>query len=148
MVLCGAPCRMVRPGCRAVTGSSPRCKLAAPRHLAVPGHGKRRERECEEGARVSLNTLLAPLDRVDLIELDIQGAAFGVLSAAAEMLSRRVKRLRIATHTTEAESALRTLSRDLAWENLHDYLYGGVRATPWGPIYFGDGVQSWISPRL
>jgi FkbM family methyltransferase len=39
---------------------------------------------------ISLNTLLRPLDRVDLVDIDVQGAELDVLKAAAEQLNRKV----------------------------------------------------------
>ncbi len=97
---------------------------------------------------VSLDTLLRPLERVDLIDLDVQGAELMVLRAAVDQLDQKVKRVHIGTHSVENEAGLRTLFRDLGWHNLHDYSLQGTRQTPWGLIEFGDGVQTWINRAL
>ncbi len=105
-----------------------------------------------EGVRkvraVSLTMLLRPLDVVDLVDLDIQGAELTVLRPAAEQLARKAKRVLVGTHSPDIEAGLRALFRELAWENLCDYPGNGVSQTPWGTIRFQDGVQSWINPRL
>jgi hypothetical protein len=34
------------------------------------------------------------------------------------------------------------------WRLLTDYPCNGASDTPYGRIAFGDGVQSWLNPRL
>jgi len=97
---------------------------------------------------ISLRTLLGPLDRVDLIDLDVQGAEADVLESAAEELDGKVKRVHIGTHGTEIEARLRRLFQGLGWQQLNDYPSGSQSDTPWGVISFQDGVQSWTNPRL
>jgi len=97
---------------------------------------------------VSLNTLLRPLDKVDLIDLDVQGAELTVLKPAAEQLDQKVRRVHIGTHGPEIESGLRNLFRGLGWDSVNDYPCNSECHTPWGSINFQDGVQSWINPGL
>ena len=97
---------------------------------------------------VSLNTLLKPLNKVDLIDLDVQGAELTVLQAAAERVDQKVRRVHIGTHSAEIEAGLRSLFHDLGWEKLHDYPCQSESATPWGTIEFQDGVQSWVNPKV
>jgi hypothetical protein len=85
---------------------------------------------------------------VDLIDLDVQGTELIVLSSAVEQLSQKVKRVHIGTHGEEIESGLRTLFQNLGWTKLNDYACGSESETPWGVIKFGDGVQTWINPKL
>lgn len=47
---------------------------------------------------VSLKTILAPYDSVDLIDMDVQGAEYMVLAAASRDLHDKVKRVHIGTH--------------------------------------------------
>jgi FkbM family methyltransferase len=96
---------------------------------------------------VSLNALLGPLSRVDLIDLDVQGAELEVLAAAKEPLDAKVARVHIGTHSREIEAGLRALFNDLGWKNLNDYSISSECDTPYGKIKFGDGVQSWVNPR-
>lgn len=103
---------------------------------------------------ISLRTLLMPLEKVDLIDLDVQGAELEVLKAAADELNQKVKRVHIETHNRAVETGLRVLFSRLGWEKLYDYpcsleypkpLEG---KTDWGVIPFQGGVQTWANPRL
>lgn len=97
---------------------------------------------------VSLATLLVPYDRVDLVDLDVQGAELAVLEAAASQLDRKVRRVHIGTHAPDIEAGLRQLFGQMGWDSQADYACGSESDTPWGRISFQDGVQSWVNPRL
>jgi FkbM family methyltransferase len=97
---------------------------------------------------VTLASILAPLELVDLIDLDVQGAEADVLEAAADELARKVKRVHVGTHGEDVERRLRALFARMAWELRNDYAAGMEMETPWGAISFQDGVQTWINPRL
>jgi FkbM family methyltransferase len=96
---------------------------------------------------LSLNRVLQPLQRVDLIDLDVQGAELEVLEASREQLSAKVRRVHIGTHGPTIEDGLRSLFRTLGWENLNDYGSNCECETPYGRIRFQDGVQTWINSR-
>ena len=97
---------------------------------------------------ISLRTLLKKLDRVDLIDLDIEGQELVTLTAAVAGLDAKVKRLHIGTHSAEIEAGLRQLLSDHGWRCLADYPLLKTSQTPWGDISFENGVQSWVNPRL
>ena len=98
---------------------------------------------------VSLSTLLRPLDRVDLVDLDIQGAELLVLDAASNQLTQKVKKVHVETHNPNVEVGVRQLFQGLGWEKLNDYSGGNRESpTPWGIIKFQGGCQTWINPRL
>ena len=97
---------------------------------------------------LSLNTILRDLDRVDLIDLDVQGVELSVLESAAAEINKKVERIHIGTHSPEIESGLRGMFDRLGWSCLCDYAMGGHRQTPYGQIAFQDGVQSWVNPHL
>jgi FkbM family methyltransferase len=97
---------------------------------------------------VSLNTLLRQLEQVDLIDLDVQGDEYGVLSTAVDELDAKVKRVHIGTHGRMIEKGLRGLFRPLGWRALNDYPTKEECVTPYGKIRFQDGVQSWVNERL
>jgi FkbM family methyltransferase len=97
---------------------------------------------------VSLVTILGPLDHVDLIDCDIQGAELDVLTAAAKAVDSKVSRLHVATHSPEVEEGLRELFRGLGWRKLNDYTMGKENDTRFGKVTFVDGVQSWVNPRF
>jgi len=97
---------------------------------------------------VTLDALLRRLPRVDLIDLDVQGAELDVLGAAAPRLNQQVKRVHVGTHGPAIERGLRELFRAHGWQPLNDYPCQTRAATPYGDIEFGDGVQTWVNPRV
>lgn len=105
-------------------------------------------RKVRHSRAVALSTLLEPLDVVDLVDADVQGVEADVFEAAAEELARKVRRVHIGTHDRENERRLRALFERLGWECRFDYEGGGESDTPWGPVVFEDGIQSWINPAL
>jgi len=97
---------------------------------------------------VTLPTLLRPLEIIDLIDMDVQGAEFDILALASEVLTRKVKRVHVGTHTGELHENILKFFRTLGWHP--HFLFHGESAdtTPWGRINFQDGSQSWLNPRL
>jgi hypothetical protein len=95
-----------------------------------------------------LTDILPATDRIDLIDMDVQGEELRVISPAIEALDQKVARLHIGTHSPEIEQGLRELLHRHGWKCAADYAGGRTNDTPWGPIEFVDGVQSWINPRL
>jgi hypothetical protein len=43
---------------------------------------------------------------------------------------------------------LRELFTNIDWTKTNDYPFNQSSTTPWGVVEFGDGVQTWINPRL
>ena len=97
---------------------------------------------------VTLASILGDLERVDLIDLDVQGAEADVLEAAGDGLAPKVKRIHVGTHSVDNEKRLRRLFDYLGWQNLNDYASLAESDTPYGRISFQDGVQTWVNPRL
>lgn len=97
---------------------------------------------------VTIPGLLEYVSCVDLIDMDIQGHEFAVLSSAIETLNAKVKCLHIATHSREIESNLRLMLLDEDWTCIRAYAGDSLQVTDFGPIEFQDGVQSWINTRL
>jgi FkbM family methyltransferase len=95
---------------------------------------------------VTLSSLLQPLDRVDLVHMDIQGAEARIVEEAGPMLER-VERFHIGTHGREQEERLRSLFLSTGWRPVNDYAAGTRSPTPWGTMTFQDGVQTWVNPR-
>jgi hypothetical protein len=94
---------------------------------------------------VTLSRLLRPLDRVDLIDLDIQGAELEVLSEAAPAL-RHVRRIHVETHFDEIDEQLPMVFAQAAgdWHQEIAIPLGVKCATPVGEADFtGGGVQLW-----
>lgn len=142
---------------QAITRSDPSARLAGPvsrlirwtRNTAANrlafGSSARKVRWTRS---VSLSTVLEPLDRVDLVHVDVQGAEAEVLEAGREHLAVKVRRVHVGTHDRENELRLRGLFGELGWECRFDYPGLSQSMTPWGPVAFQDGVQSWLNPAL
>lgn len=97
---------------------------------------------------ITLTRILDRLELVDLIDLDVEGAEWVVLRSAIEQLNQKVKRVHIGTHASDLERALRALFWEHGWYKRNDYAVSRTEQTEWGEIYFENGVQTWINPRL
>ena len=83
---------------------------------------------------------------IDLIDSDLQGEDWAVLSHNPNLL-KRVKRVHIGTDSEIEEKRLRKLFNELGWEKILDYPGRGERTTYVGNVSFVDGVQTWINPK-
>lgn len=112
----------------------------------IAGRGDKRQKERVKS--ISLKSLLNGLGIVDLIDLDIQGEELAVLSAASREIDRRVKRIHTGTHSRKIEKGIVKLFKKLNWQNNHSFPCNEEVLTEYGKIYFEDGVQSWVNPKL
>ncbi|NQT91718.1 MAG: FkbM family methyltransferase [Lentisphaerae bacterium] len=99
-------------------------------------------------ATISLKTLLKDLQRVDLVDMDIQGAEYAAVVPAMEELKKKAKRIHIGVHSSEIRAKLKSLFLEAGWHNIFDYAPVSTSTTPWGDVRFMDGVQSWVNPSL
>jgi FkbM family methyltransferase len=97
---------------------------------------------------VTLSGILKDLERVDLIDMDIEGQELPAVQLNMEQLNAKVKRLHIGTHGKEIEDQLRELLSAQGWECQFEHTGCSTSDTPWGAISFENGVQSWVNPRL
>ncbi|HTS49558.1 MAG TPA: FkbM family methyltransferase [Bryobacteraceae bacterium] len=97
---------------------------------------------------VTLASLMADLDRVDFLDMDIEGQELPVIRSTIEEMDTKVRRLHIGTHSKEIEDELRQLLSTHGWHCLRDYTLFSTSETPWGTVAFENGVQSWVNPRL
>jgi FkbM family methyltransferase len=94
---------------------------------------------------ITLSSLLESLDRVDLIDIDIQGAELEVLSEAAPALGH-VQRIHVETHSEAIDEQLPTVLERAAgkWRRDAAIPLGARRNTPLGEADFSEGgVQVW-----
>jgi len=104
--------------------------------------------ELEEIRCISMNSLLAGKDRVDLIHIDIQGHEETVIRAGIEALNAKVRRLVIGTHSRAIEGHLFDLLHDNGWV-CESEVPCVLRATMDGRrVLFVDGEQVWRNDRL
>jgi FkbM family methyltransferase len=97
---------------------------------------------------VTLKELMAGIELVDFLDMDIEGAELPVISSSIFEMNTKVKRVHIGTHSQEIEAALRAIFSRHGWCCVRDYSISTRSETPWGPVDFGNGVQSWVNPRL
>jgi FkbM family methyltransferase len=97
---------------------------------------------------VTLASLMADLDRVDFLDMDIEGQELPVIRSAIDEMNVKVKRVHIGTHSKGIEVELRQLLSSHGWRCLRDYTLFSKSRTPWGTVEFENGVQSWVNPRI
>jgi FkbM family methyltransferase len=93
----------------------------------------------------TLSSLLRPLDLVDLVDIDIQGAELEVLKEAAGSLER-VRRIYVETHRTEIDEGLPRIFQEAPgpWSLVVAAPLNARRDTPLGEASFAaGGVQLW-----
>jgi FkbM family methyltransferase len=97
---------------------------------------------------LSLRTLLREVERVDLIDMDIQGAELDVVTSGIDVLNDKVRRLHIETHSAEIDQRMRPFLVKHGWYALAEYPCFAPADTPYGTVDFVGGHQSWVNPRL
>jgi FkbM family methyltransferase len=94
--------------------------------------------------QITLSEILLPYPRVDLIDLDVQGAEVEVLEPAMGLLTARVRRVHIGTHDHSLEARLRDLFTRYGWQKINDFGCQLKASTIYGDIEFSDGVQNMV----
>jgi FkbM family methyltransferase len=98
---------------------------------------------------VTIPDLIRDIDYVDLIDMDIQGAELACVESAVEELSRKVKRMFVATHSDDIHDRIRGILGDAGGWRIHaDYPLQRTHQTPFGTINFRDGAQYWENLRV
>ncbi len=97
---------------------------------------------------VTFEELAAGLDLIDFVDMDLQGAELELIENAADLFSRKVRRVHIGTHGSEIEDKLRWIFQSEGWTPQWDFPLQTRVETEFGPVLFNDGVQGWINPRL
>jgi FkbM family methyltransferase len=97
---------------------------------------------------VTLDVVAAGLDRIDFVDMDLQGAEADLIPNAIDLLTARVRSVFIGTHATDIEDMLRGIFRTAGWIPRWDFPLQSEQETPFGRVAFGDGVQAWRNPTL
>jgi FkbM family methyltransferase len=94
-----------------------------------------------------LASLMKGHSRINLVHCDIQGAEYEVFNEAMGILSAKVKRVVVGTHSFEIDRQLACLFAKNDW-NLEGI--NACRMTEQGgkPVIFHDGVQVWRNSRF
>ena len=96
---------------------------------------------------VTLQDVLGPLDRVDLLEVDIQRSEAEIFPPAMGLLNRKVRRIHIGTHGSDVHRMLRALFQAAGWDIVFDY-GPGKHITPRGSLDLGDGILTARNPAV
>jgi len=97
---------------------------------------------------VALPDILTPLDRVDLIDIDIQGAEAEVIPAAMAELDRKVGRVQLASHGGAIHRGMWDLFFEHEWDCEVDFTPSSRHQTEWGSFDTEDGILHFVNPRL
>lgn len=95
-----------------------------------------------------LAPLLAPYERVDLIDMDVQGEEARIVADAIGVLDDKVRFVHIGTHSAAVEESIARIFRERGWTAVWEFPCGRTVDTPFGPVTFGDGVYSYRNPRF
>jgi FkbM family methyltransferase len=97
---------------------------------------------------IGINDLLRRYDKIDLVDMDIQGYERFIVPAGIKEMSNRVRRVYIGIHEpAEIETELTELFTNAGWTNLASFPFKSKVKTEFGPIEFIDGCQYWLNPR-
>lgn len=102
----------------------------------------------DEVPSVSIATLLSKLPPVDLLHCDVQGAEGDVLTAAADVLSSRVRRIVVGTHGRAIEDRLMASFGANGWVLEHESPCRFIQGPTGAMLLVADGTQVWRNARL
>jgi FkbM family methyltransferase len=97
---------------------------------------------------ITIPEVICDLDYIDIIDMDIQGAELSCIESSIDELSRKARRLFIATHSEDIHAKIYRLLRRPGWHCEANYTLQRTHQTEFGEIKFGDGVQYWVNHRL
>jgi len=97
---------------------------------------------------IDLAELLDGRTRVDYLHMDIQGAELEFLASAPGLLSEKVGRVLVGTHSGDIEEGLRRLFGGIGWRCQYDLPMNTQIHIEGKPVALGDGVQVWLNPAL
>ncbi|HVJ52113.1 MAG TPA: FkbM family methyltransferase [Aliidongia sp.] len=95
-----------------------------------------------------LETILNGIDRVDLLDLDIQGHETVVIEDSLDLLDRKVARIHVGTHNDDADKRILAALQARGWESIWAFPHLRANETPYGPLEFCDGIFSFRNPKL
>lgn len=97
---------------------------------------------------VTISQLTSSIERIDFLDMDIQGAELDCVAQSINSLKQKVRRLYVATHSPEIHRNIERILSAARWHCEASYAGESQQSTPWGPIQFQDGAQYWINPKL
>jgi FkbM family methyltransferase len=96
----------------------------------------------------TLSSLMRDEGIIDLVHMDVQNAEGEVVKSSASDMTRQVRRAHIATHSQAAEATVYEALWAEGWFCTASYPGHQTNMTPYGELYFDDGLLSWLNPKL
>ena len=106
------------------------------------------EAELRFVSALTLNDLLGPFERVDLVEADMQQSEEIVFPPAIEALNSKVRRVHIGTHGSDVHRKLHALFVFHGWDILFSFEPNGTYQGPAGPFSLNDGILTAVNPSV
>jgi FkbM family methyltransferase len=97
---------------------------------------------------IRASKIISRYEKIDLLDMDIQGEEAQVIDEAIEELNSRVKRVHIGTHRPDIEKFIYSRMQEAGWTCKNNFGCRSAENTDFGIINFYDGVQTWINPKL
>lgn len=97
---------------------------------------------------VTLGDILGPLDRVDLLEADIQQSEIIVFPPFRQLLKRKVHRIHLGTHGRDVHHSLHRMFVDDGWDIVFNYEPESRHITELGSFTTNDGILSVRNPAV
>jgi hypothetical protein len=120
--------------------------------ISIPGEevwpGDKTEAEIKYVSAITLNEVLAPFDKVDYLESDIQQSEIVAFPGCMDLIKRKVRRVHIGTHGTRAHDSMLQLFRRDGWEIVFNYEPNSVHETTLGTFRTGDGLLTFKNVLL
>jgi hypothetical protein len=112
----------------------------------IAGHGS--FGEIRLVSAITLRDLLTPLDRVDLLEADIQESEKIVFPPHRQLLKQKVRRVHLGTHGVPVHEMLHQMFADDGWEIVFSFAPERVHETELGAFTTNDGILSAVNPTV
>jgi hypothetical protein len=112
----------------------------------VPGHDF--SAEIKLISSITLQELLGPFQKVDLLESDIQQSEILVFPPFIDLLRRKVRRIHIGTHGEDVHATLHNLFADTGWDIVFSYKPNSTHDSALGSFVTNDGVLTVRNPDL
>jgi hypothetical protein len=91
---------------------------------------------------VTLQDVLSPFERVDMVEADIQQSEILVFPPFRDLLKKKVRRVHLGTHGQDVHRSLHQMFADDGWEIIFSYEPDMVHETSLGSFTANDGILS------
>jgi len=113
-----------------------------------PGSDRDYPAEITFVSAVTLRDLLTPFPRVDYVEADLQESEGLVFPPAMDLLTRKVRRVHLGTHTDTTHEVLEGMFRERGWDILFSYKPHQTYETPHATFEMNDGVITAVNPAV